>query len=977
MNKNTQISTTVLKGIQTNVEAGAQDGTCQHIVNLRNKHGEWRSVGVKSELNAVPLETSIVEADGDYIIKILIHPALGEMYRLVAMRFEADANDTISLYRLTDERSAWEKTQDIYDVDSASVRVEDMQVFGRWLIVNVNTAAGVIYYVLNDTLKKFIKVDNPALGYSYLSPTDYSDLKTGVEAPNPNTAGREAHMGPYYEDLYDELKNHNRGRGGIFGRLAFRSADKDVWVGPVMYTHLGMCLMEDDGFKPNGAYDRIYLNDSIYPSVYTDPDPDKFYINRYRFSGVQLCYKFDDIASLQTLKDNNLAVRLVLYVSRLFDLKDYIVQSFTLRQAGKPNIYDYALSNDQNQPSDTIDTYTANMYELWSVDLDTLISQGPTDMVVNLELKNIQTISTDRQLVVEEHTWDRFKGEHILDYNARLHLSNVSRFRDIQHIHPLCRPGDAHLIKRFWATPGEYGTGNWLYRPLSPNALTNIIPLNNYSIQFHAVSISDGRKNRVQKNITANATIWSEQYGTDAETKWYIFISPVVFLPYVNYTEFFLTIKRNSDGEERFLYSSNKSLLNENKAISTPDRYFYKDFKYLLSSQNALAPIRVPIPATGFALTPPLYTTITVTFNFESMPLFASYISNIPEGAIINTNRLQVSSQENPLLLPARHSYRFGTVANNLIAAMPAAQTMSEGQFGQFPLYIFTSMGIYALEQGDSNTLYSNIRPLNQEIAINKNLIIAVQGAVFFVTRQGMKAMVGGEVKWVGEALDGPFASLLDSSKYFTQIITDNWLSNIEPVVISNIPFADQLEASQIAYDHQEEEIIIQTPAKQFVYCLKSGVWVERSDNYDFLYPAWPGYEFARVVDYHVPGLCLTFYDPHREETNQATPIYVESNRIVTDYKAIKAFSNILLNCNLHILDNKRVGLYVFGSEDDDVYKLLAGREEQGHKRRMKIGHIPAGLRSIIAIISGTVDELSTLNEIVTEYVPRYQGKIR
>lgn len=975
MNKNTQISTTVLKGIQTNVEAGAQDGTCQHIVNMRNKHGEWRSVGAKSPVNVNDISTGLTEHDTDFVHKIMLHPALGSMYRIIAKRNNGLGNDTVSLYKLDEETSAWAKTQDIYQVTSDETTFEDMQVFGRWLIVNVTTGAGVIYYVLNDTLKKFIKVENPALGYSYLSPTDYSDLKTGVEAPNPNTAGREAHMGPYYKDLYDELKNHNRGRGGIFGRLAFRSADKDVWVGPVMYTHLGMCLMEDDGFKPNGAYDRIYLNDSIYPSVYTDADPDKFYINRYRFSGVQLCYKFDDIASLQTLKDNNLAVRLVLYVSRLFDLKDYIVQSFALRQTGTPTIYDYALSNDQNQPSDTIDTYTANMYELWSVDLDTLLSQGATDMFVNLELKNIQTISTDRQLVVEEHTWDRFKGEHILDYNARLHLSNVSRFCDIQHIHPLCMPGDAHLIKRFWATPGEYG-GNWLYRPLSPNALTNIIPLNNYSIQFHAVTISDGRKKRVQKNITANATIWSEQYETYAQTKWYIFISPVVFLPYVNYTEFFLTIKRNSDGEERFLYSSNKSRLNDNKAISTPDRYFYKDFKYLLSSQNALVPIRVAIPATGFALTPPLNTTITVTFNFESMPLFASYISNIPEGAIIDTNRLQVSSQENPLLLPARHSYRFGTVANNLIAAMPAAQTMSEGQFGQFPLYVFTSMGIYALEQGDSNTLYSNTRPLNQEIAINKNLIIAVQGSVFFVTRQGMKAMVGGEAKWVGEALDGPFASLLDSSKYFTQIITDNWLSNIESVVISNIPFADQLEASQIAYDHQEEEIIIQTPAKQFVYCLKTGAWVERSDNYDFLYPAWPGFEFARIV-VDTDNINLRLFNPHQEQSGESVPIYIESNRIVTDYKSIKAFNNILVNCNLHILENKRVGLYIFGSEDDSTYILLAGREEIGHKRRMKIGHIPAGLRSIIAIISGTVDELSTVNEIVTEYVPRYQGKIR
>lgn len=972
MNKNTQISTTVLKGIQTNVEAGAQDGTCQHIVNLRNKHGEWRSVGAKSEVEAAYIETDLVEGDGDYVMKIMLHPALGEMYRIIAKRHEAAGNDTISLYKLNDDLAAWTKTQDIYDVDSEATTFEDMQVFGRWLIVNVNISDGVIYYVLNEGKKEFIRVENPALAYSLLSPTDYSDLQKDVASSNPNTDSREGYMGPYYAALHSAIANDNRGRGGIFARLAFRSNDKDIWVSPVMYTHLGMCKEDDSAFfAANGKV--IYNIDAMYASADTGPDPDLWYINRFRFAGLNLIYKFSDVTAIQQMIDNNLSVKMVLYVSRMFDIKDYVLQSFIKRAEGNPTLYNFATSIDQSRVSDTIDTYTANMYELWSISLKDIISHSTTEQTIRLSLKNIQAISADRQLIVEEHTWDRMKGDHILDYNARLHLSNVSRFFNIKHIHPLCRKEDVDLIKTRWLVT-EYNPGTETYEWVNIDAfdwdstsLNAYITLNGiYTIHMYAIILDDSRKFLIEKDITDYATVWhTSLYGSLTLGSYHLFMNPALFLPATNYTELYITMKRVIDGEERLLYSSFKEKLSLNKAISTPDVYFSVDFTYEIGGLNTLKPPRVTLPITGGVI------------QFTTIPLFATYIANIAQGHAIDTNRLQVSSQENPLLLPARNSYRIGTVSNRLIAAMPAAQTMSEGQFGQFPIYVFTSIGIYALEQGDSNALYSNIRPLNQEIAINKNLIIAAQGAVFFVTRQGMKAMQGSEVNWIGQALDGPFASLLDSSIYFEKIITDNWLTNIEQVVISNNTFADQLESSQIAYDHQEEEIIIQVAAKQFVYCMKTGVWVERSDNYRFLYPAWPGYEFAKIVDMQVQGICIRLYNPHQEKAGEAVPIYVESNRIVTDYKAIKAFSNILVNCNLHILDNKRVGLYIFGSEDDDVYKLLAGREEIGHKRRMKINHIPAGLRSIIIILSGTVDQLSTINEIITEFVPRYQGKIR
>lgn len=976
MNKNTQISTTVLKGIQTNVEAGAQDGTCQHIVNLRNKHGEWRSVGEKNPVSAGNIQT--IAEDDSMIHKILLHPALGDLYRIVALRATVVTveTDLISVFSLDTDTLAWSKVQDVFSSATGTESFSDMQVFGRWLVVNTST--GVRHYVLGKDLATFIEIDYKEPDLLLIRATDWSSFYNDEATSHPNVDGREAHMGPYYRD-YGEAKRNNRARGGVFARLAIRGSDgHDLWVSQIMYTHLGL-------------YNNVVSGSSLPTSAAADPDfvryPEKslttngmystfsydsgtgtssdYRLKKYCFSGLMLEYQFDAtaIAWITKLRDNNVASKLVLYISRVFDTHDYTVKSWVIPNPTGAFRYMYPDLFDETMTAKDAIINNSLFYEGFTRSLDDVIADGTAFKSHRVNLKKIYDITTDQQLMLEGHSWFKLKGDHVQDYNQRMHLSNVTTY--LQAIgNPFLYKREIHVLQQFWASNlGEYPQTN-------VKADTTYTPT--IELFFDVYFTLNNQKYHIRKQI-ANANDYVFVMTTrplgGSRPDEYIYTKMLAVKPIYSHPgaaivdEIVCLMKKTGTTDYKQVFSSKQR--NSFKHPTGDDIVMHDNQQvFETGSVNSLLPISFVLSETVGGVTTDYYAS------------YATRNDSVFSSVITDTNRLQVSYQENPLIFPAKHSYRFGTISNRLVAAMPAAQTMSEGQFGQFPLYIFTSMGIYALEQGDSNALYSNIRPLNQEVAINKNLIIAVQGAVFFVTRQSMKAMVGGDAKWVGEALDGPFASLLDSSIYFNRIITDQWIANIEPVVISNIPFADQLEASQIAYDHQEEEIIIQAPAKQFVYCLKSGVWVERSDNYDFLYPAWPGYEFAREVA-EQGYLQLKLYNPHQEQDNQATPIYVESNRIVTDYKAVKAFSNILLNCNLHILDNKRVGLYIFGSEDDDVYKLLAGREEIGHKRRMKINHIPAGLRSIIIILSGTVDQLSAINEIITEFVPRYQGKIR
>jgi hypothetical protein len=64
---------------------------------------------------------------------------------------------------------------------------------------------------------------------------------------------------------------------------------------------------------------------------------------------------------------------------------------------------------------------------------------------------------------------------------------------------------------------------------------------------------------------------------------------------------------------------------------------------------------------------------------------------------------------------------------------------LSDAKFGEFPLYVFTKEGIYAMQTG-TETGYSNIVPIAKDVIINPNTL-ATSGAVFFFTEKGLHAI--------------------------------------------------------------------------------------------------------------------------------------------------------------------------------------------------------------------------------------------
>ena len=118
-------------------------------------------------------------------------------------------------------------------------------------------------------------------------------------------------------------------------------------------------------------------------------------------------------------------------------------------------------------------------------------------------------------------------------------------------------------------------------------------------------------------------------------------------------------------------------------------------------------------------------------------------------------NYIITSEADNPFVFKAAGYYRVGT--GKIIGMSSITQALSQGQFGEYPLIVFSESGIWALSVA-STGYYSAVHPMSRDVCNNANAIIQTDGAVFFTSEKGLMVVVSNEVACVSEQLRGKTA---------------------------------------------------------------------------------------------------------------------------------------------------------------------------------------------------------------------------
>lgn len=184
-------------------------------------------------------------------------------------------------------------------------------------------------------------------------------------------------------------------------------------------------------------------------------------------------------------------------------------------------------------------------------------------------------------------------------------------------------------------------------------------------------------------------------------------------------------------------------------------------------------------------------------------------------------NKIYTSEVNDPFTFPASLVSAVGS--GIIVGISSAAKALSEGQFGQFPLYAFTDEGVWALEVSDTGAYYAR-QPITRDVCISTESITQIDNAVLFATHRGIMMLSGSQSICISETIDKnePFSLLsFPKGKELLQI------SALPVNDISIGPFRNFLLSSRMLYDYAHQRIIVYNPEHSiaYVFSLSSKQW--------------------------------------------------------------------------------------------------------------------------------------------------------
>lgn len=201
---------------------------------------------------------------------------------------------------------------------------------------------------------------------------------------------------------------------------------------------------------------------------------------------------------------------------------------------------------------------------------------------------------------------------------------------------------------------------------------------------------------------------------------------------------------------------------------------------------------------------------------------------------ISNPSTIYVSDTNNPFYFRSVNTVSVG--CNKIYALSSAAKALSQGQFGQFPLYAFTDNGVWALQTNNTGS-YSARQPVTRDVCVNAESITQLDSAVLFSTDRGIMLLEGATATCISNAIFGVNTVPITALPQFKQLYAHANLSSS-----ATVPQITDIHDMQYLYDYIHQRIIayVQSSPVAFVFSIKSKQWGMMQSNFKHSINAYP-----------------------------------------------------------------------------------------------------------------------------------------
>jgi len=328
---------------------------------------------------------------------------------------------------------------------------------------------------------------------------------------------------------------------------------------------------------------------------------------------------------------------------------------------------------------------------------------------------------------------------------------------------------------------------------------------------------------------------------------------------------------------------------------------------------------------------------------------------------LIYQNSLKVSEVNNPFTFPLANTYQIGNGQGLAMAVNTIA--LSTGQFGQWPLYVFCSDGIYGLSVGGAEINYGTITPVSREVCNNPQSVKSIDAGVIFTTIKGVMILAGSDVQELSEALRGPYFDI-DTLKLYKQALSHSKLTQLYDER-TNETLLDFMDNVVVGLNYKENEVWFTNPDKTFSYVFSKGVWFKVKQS---------GQRF--VDDY--PNQYL-LKDGKLIDIGSETGTYNEVTFLTRPLKLgqenFKGMLTSIIRGQINVENTssesgtvkRYAGIHVYGSYDGKRWAFLGGNERNGELNSFGTQVERTDCKFFKIAFYGNVNINSTIDYLLTE----------
>ena len=916
-----------ITGIQRNQPQGTNEA-CDELINMRFQDGSWRPVGTKSVLYAdKPTYKPIVIHKKDNILNWIGYDSVAKTVN------HYDPTD-LSVIQLIVTFNGTETLNSIQFVKQFLIIVTTENLY-RFLWKNETYTRIVLTGIESNFITSFTQ-DNKV-----------SDIETEkiVIASGDTVSFDHADelLGKYYK-LLKEQSDLKRLNGGIFYRASI-----------VLYdgTEILQTLPSYYQFtNHDGSFNWDFLIGTV---------PSHIYFEFKEFSSAICLQQFieTNAGDFELYKD--LVQSIKVYASRiqgLYDISDETITEesmfdwFTNRETSSTRLVKFSeilpVSTDFKEMYDSI-----NWYKIGEIAFNKLEENLPESGVfsgeVTLDLKGFYDNFATRELIdVDNFSHHDLTGNASDIYNDRLELGDIRQTLSGSAASP-----NSYFIPAVTAKASNPYTPG----PGDPAILTYIIE--SVSKRNCLIQVKLDTSNGI-KYVQGIAEVYAYQSSIDANKK-AIFLPGLIGYPDYRAIEMVVNIEVFGVYYEIAKFALGKS------AFGNFAFRINSDFDATVVDNATLS----RIVDKNF---------VSTFIPYDVTDLTANSIIPITDGinVITDNNRVQVSEVNNPFVFPAKNSQQ---VSVGIIKAFgTSTEETSQGQFGMFPIYCFTSVGIWGLEIGTGDVYITRVVPINGEVIRDNAAKLDLSFGIAYISAEGLRIIAGKEVIEISEPVEGLQDETLSDNPNLRFFLNHASIVEMLPY-IDKVTFLAYLQNAVLGYNKGSDnnELIVMNPGYDYsyVYDIKNKYWFKISGKHSSFIPDYP---LLYAVNEDSSGSVVNFSN---EIAGTTQCLIITRAHSFDAADVFKKLQRSFLRGFMDVTDDHCAALYIFRSDNLKTWTFETGNDRNvGKFKDIWVTHTFKSARYYAFVFAASLEVNrnsvdNRLSSIACEYELKMEGKLR